>query len=194
MLLREMAGRLEVICGCMFAGKTTALIRRLADAAAAGHCVRGFKHTLDTRYHPTHIASHDAARWEAFAADDAAAILARSAGAGVIGIDEVHFFGRAVLSVCMALRAAGCVVIVAGIDHDAWGRSFPPLRELAALADEVRVLTAPCTRCTRPARFSQRLVPLADAVMVGGRAEYAPRCAACFEPVPAPPVPARYDG
>ena len=40
-------GRLEVICGPMFAGKTTELRRRLLEAQAAGHVVMAIKPAMD---------------------------------------------------------------------------------------------------------------------------------------------------
>ena len=52
------AGRLVVICGCMFAGKTTRLIELLRTAAAAGRRVLAVKHADDTRYDPTRLATH----------------------------------------------------------------------------------------------------------------------------------------
>jgi thymidine kinase len=77
-------------------------------------------------------------------------------------------------------------VLVAGIDHDAWGQDFPPLPLLAPHADEDLILCAPCTLCGRPARYSERVAPVVGGDMVGGPGDYLPRCAACFHPLPDP--------
>jgi thymidine kinase len=177
------AGRIEVICGCMFSGKTARLIDRLAAAAGRGLPTAAFKHVLDVRYDSCHLATHDGRRCEAVAVGDAGEIVQRSAGADVIGIDEAQFFGAALITMCTTLRDLGRHVIVAGIDHDAWGHPFTPLPELKELADAVEVLHVPCRVCGRPARYSQRMVPVRDGNMVGGPAEYEPRCAACFQPL-----------
>jgi thymidine kinase len=56
------------------------------------------------------------------------------------------------------------------------------------MADEVELLDTPCTVCGRAARFSQRMVPVVDGNLVGGPAEFEPRCPAHFTPLP-PPAP-----
>lgn len=181
-------GRIEVICGCMFAGKTARLIERLEAARQAGRTVRAFKHALDARYDAGHLATHDGRRFDALVTADADEIVRHGATADVVGIDEAQFFGRPLVGACVTLRGQGRQVIVVGIDHDAWGQEFVPLPQLKRLADHVEVLCVPCTRCGAPARFSQRMVPVKNADMVGGPAEYEPRCARCFQPLP-PPAP-----
>ncbi|MBK9120752.1 MAG: thymidine kinase [Phycisphaerales bacterium] len=181
-------GRLIVVCGCMFAGKTTRLIDQLVAAHLAGRRVLACKHHFDDRYDPAQLATHDRRRFQAVALETATEVLAEAATAEVIGIDEGHFFGRKLVGVCENLVARGCEVWVAGIDHDAWGQPFPPFPELKTIADEVEVLQIPCTVCRAPARYSQRLHPVTDGYMVGGPGDYEPRCAAHFQPLP-PPAP-----
>jgi thymidine kinase len=183
-----MAGRLEVICGCMFAGKTARLIALLEAARVRGRRVLAFKHRLDARYDPRHLATHDGRRFDSLTADEPGEIVDRCTAADVIGIDEAQFFGRGLVGACEQMRARGQRVIVAGIDHDAWGRPFPPLPQLKEVADAVEQMHAACTICGHPARFSQRVAPLGDADMVGGPGEYQPRCQTCFVPLP-PPAP-----
>lgn len=181
-------GRLEIICGCMFAGKTGRLIALLEAAGARGLRVVAFKHQLDARYDPANLATHDGRRFDALTADSPAGIPGRCSTADVVGIDEAQFFGRGLVAVCEHLRTRGQRVIVAGIDHDAWGRPFPPLPQLREIADAVEMMHVGCTICGRPARFSQRVVPLNGPDMVGGPGQYQPRCQACFVPLP-PPAP-----
>ena len=183
-------GRIELICGCMFTGKTGRLIDELVAARSAGLTVRAFKHPLDRRYGLRYLATHDGRRLPAEAVASAAEIIERSAGVAVAGIDEAQFFGRGLVRACRSLRARGQRVLVAGIDFDAWGRPFPPLPQLKQLADHVEVLCVPCSvaGCDQPACYSQRMVPVTDPDMVGGPEEYRPRCAAHFQPLP-PPAP-----
>ena len=180
-------GRIEVICGCMFAGKTALLIERLSEARAAGRRVRAFKHSLDTRYDVTRLATHDGRTFEAIPAADADAILRSRGDAEVIGIDEAQFFGRGLVAACQALHEAGVRVVLAGIHNDAWGRPFPPFPQLEPLQASRDVLRAACRACGAPGEFSQRMAPVTDEFMVGGVGDYEPRCAACFEPLPEPP-------
>ena len=52
-------GRIEVICGCMFSGKTEELIRRLKRATFARQRVEIFKPAIDVRYSAEDVVSHD---------------------------------------------------------------------------------------------------------------------------------------
>lgn len=183
--LAQMA-ELTVVCGCMFAGKTRRLIELLQAHQQAGRRVAAFKHALDTRYDPCRLATHDQRRFRAEAVRDSAELTVRCEGWEVVGVDEAHFFGRSLTAACETICSRGQILLLAGLDHDAWGRPFPPVPELAARAGRVETLTTRCSRCGQPARYSQRLVPVTDPAMVGGPAEYEARCRACFTPLPAP--------
>ena len=52
-------GRIEVICGSMFSGKTEELIRRMKRAQFARQKVEIFKPAIDTRYSIEEVVSHD---------------------------------------------------------------------------------------------------------------------------------------
>ncbi|MFC2488384.1 MAG: thymidine kinase, partial [Alloprevotella sp.] len=52
-------GRIEVICGSMFSGKTEELIRRLNRARIAQQKVEIYKPMIDTRYSEEDVVSHD---------------------------------------------------------------------------------------------------------------------------------------
>jgi len=177
-------GRLEVIYGCMFAGKTTELLRRLADARAAGRSAAAVKPRGDCRSGRSRLATHTGATLEAFDAADASQI---PDAAEVIGVDEAHFFGAALTPVCRALVARGRRVIVAGVHLDHRGRPFEPFPELLPMADEALHLFAPCARCGRPAIHSHRKgpAPPGNRIVVGGAELYEPLCPGCFAPAPA---------
>lgn len=186
----------------MFSGKTGRLIAALRAARDAGRCVLAVKHVEDRRYAADLLATHDGRSFPARTARSAAELEALSlattdsiaprerstpfsAGSPrpLIAVDEAQFFDDALVEVCRRLAARGVEVVVAGIDHDAWGRPFPPLPRLKELADEVCVLTAACTVCGSAARFSQRVTPVVEGRMVGGAGDYEPRCGTCFVPL-----------
>ncbi|MGB2385377.1 MAG: thymidine kinase, partial [Flavobacteriales bacterium] len=52
-------GRIEVVCGPMFSGKTEELLRRVRRAQIAAQPTVIFKPTTDTRYQKNHVTSHD---------------------------------------------------------------------------------------------------------------------------------------
>ena len=52
-------GRIEVVCGSMFSGKTEELIRRMRRAQFARQKVEIFKPAIDVRYSEEDVVSHD---------------------------------------------------------------------------------------------------------------------------------------
>jgi thymidine kinase len=176
------AGRLEVICGPMFAGKTTELMRRIGHAESLGLAVAVLRPSRDTRSMHDSIETHDGQRHQARETLHAGLVAAHAGSAPVIAIDEAHFFGEPLLQPCMALVAEGRRVIVAGIDLDHFGLLFEPFPALLAAAHEVVRLQGTCARCGAPSTRTQRLVASTARIVVGGAESYEPRCAACFAP------------
>lgn len=174
-------GRLEVVCGPMFAGKSTRLLARCAELAAQGLEVQAFKPASDDRYDGArHIVTHDGRRLEATPIAGANEILAATAPAVIV--DEIHFLGDALVEPCMRLVRGGRIVIVAGVDRDHRGRPFAPFPAMLCEADRVDKLHATCARCEGPACHSQRLVASDERIVVGGAEAYEPRCRTCFRP------------
>jgi thymidine kinase len=164
----------------MYSGKTTELIRRLEEAERAGLAVASIVPARDTRYGAGRIATHGGA-WRAAAAIGAAGEVASATGdAAVVGIDEGHFFGDALLEPVTALMSRGTRVIVAGVALDHRGRPFAPFPGLCAVAHEVTRLYAPCAVCGKPAVHSQRMFGGEEAIVVGGAGMYEARCEGCF--------------
>ncbi len=175
-------GRLEVICGPMFSGKTSELIRRLQAAAEAGDRVIAIKPRADIRCGPAQIATHTGRSFAAVAAAAASGLHGAAGQALVIGVEEAHFYGPDAAGPLRALVAAGKRVIVVGVEIDHRGRPFEPFATLLPEAHEVTRLTAICARCGAAAIHSQRLVAASGRIVVGGAEAYEPRCEACFEP------------
>jgi thymidine kinase len=173
-------GRLEIICGCMFSGKTTELLRRLAEAEVRGLGVAAVGPARDTRYGAARLATHTGAWRAAAAIADAGELVAAAGAAAVVGVDEGHFFSDSILEPVAELVSRGRRVIVAGVPIDHRGRPFPPFPALSAVADEVVRLYAPCAACGAPAVHSQRMGGGDDAIVVGGAGMYEARCEGCF--------------
>ncbi len=174
-------GRVEVICGSMFSGKTEELIRRLKRAKFARQRVEIFKPTIDTRYSEEDVVSHDQNSIRSTPIDSSAAILLLAADIDVVGIDEAQFFDDGLVDVCNQLANSGIRVIVAGLDMDFQGRPFGPIPNLLAVADEVTKVHAICVKCGALAYVSHRLVKDSRRVMLGEQLEYEPLCRECFQ-------------
>lgn len=180
-------GRLEVICGSMFSGKSEELIRRLKRAKIAKKKILTFKHTFDTRSSAHTVASHDGNTLTAIALAEASELLNYETDhVDVIGIDEVQFFSHDSIPVILQLLDQGKRIVVAGLNLDYRGIPFGPMPTLISLADTVTKLSAICILCGADAYFSQRLVNGTPAshddplVQVGAEECYQARCRSCF--------------
>jgi thymidine kinase len=189
----DKAGRLEVICGSMFSGKTEELMRRLKRAEYAKQSVLTIKHFIDQRAHQNYdcIFSHEGRQRKAcLVGNDAASVTQLNElvdeGTGVVGIDEGHFFKPNIVPAVQQLVQRGKRVLVAGLDLDFRGEPFEVMSQLMALADDVLKLKAICVCCGQDAHHTQRLVNGQPAhyddpiIMVGAEECYEARCRCCF--------------
>jgi thymidine kinase len=174
----------------MFSGKTEELIRRVKRAILARQRVQAFKPRIDDRYDPHRIVSHGAISVDAIAIATSASLEERILDrTDVVAIDEAQFFDRGIVEVCDRLANRGLRVIAAGLDQDYLGRPFAPMPELMAIAEQVTKVNAICSVCGGTASRSQRIIPNATTVLVGGAESYEARCRGCFEPREVPPAP-----
>ena len=174
-------GRIEVICGSMFSGKTEELIRRMKRAKFAKQKVEIFKPAIDTRYSEEDVVSHDQNSIHSTPIDASGAILLLASDIDVVGIDEAQFLDDNLVDVCNELANRGIRVIIAGLDMDFKGVPFGPIPALFAIADEVTKVHAICVKCGALAYVSHRLVADEHRVMLGEQAEYEPLCRACYQ-------------
>ncbi len=175
-------GWIEVICGCMFSGKTEELIRRLRRAEIARQNIAIFKPRIDKRYSDDHIVSHSDDRLKSIVVDSAAEILSLAKDARVVGIDEAQFFKMDLVEVCESLASAGKRVIIAGLDQDYRGKPFEPIPQLLAVAEYITKTLAICVICGNPADRTQRKTQSEERIVVGAKDIYEARCRKCFVP------------
>jgi thymidine kinase len=178
-------GWVEVICGCMFSGKTEELIRRMTRAQIARQKLQVFKPELDNRYGREFVASHDANRIESIPVANSLEILAQLDDATrVVGIDEAQFFDSGLVEVVERLAKRGIRVVIAGLDMDFKGRPFGPIPQLLATAESVTKLSAICMVCGAPATRSQRVTSSEETVQLGAQESYEARCRSHHHPEP----------
>lgn len=186
-------GKLEVICGPMFAGKSEELIRRVMRAYYAQQTVLVVKPAIDTRSACNTITSHRGTTCTAQAINTPQDLLDLVAKGhptegeyNVIGIEEVQFFSDEIIKVILTLTTQGKRVIVAGLDLDYRGEPFGCIAPLLALADSVTKLQPICVICGEDAYRSQRLINEKPArysdplIMIGAEESYQARCKQCY--------------
>lgn len=179
-------GRLEVITGSMFAGKTEELIRRIRRLQYAKKNYLVFKPAIDNRYSKEEVVSHNGDSVQSIVIQDPLEIFDYiDDKLDAVAIDEVQFLKPTIVPVLDSLADRGIRVIAAGLDCDFRGEPFGCMPELLTRAELVTKLTAICTECGAPATRTQRLVNQKPAsyydpvVLVGAKESYEPRCRQC---------------
>ena len=190
-------GILEVITGCMFAGKTEELIRRINVFKFAKKEVVVFKPKIDNRYSENLIVSHAGSSVKSVLVQKSTEILEfmkQHPEYEILAIDEVQFFDEDIVLVINDLADAGKRVMVAGLDMNFRGEPFGVMPILMTQAEFVTKLTAVCTQCGSPGTRTQRLVNGKPAkyddplILVGASESYEARCRHCHHIVGRPTV------
>lgn len=175
-------GRIEVITGGMFSGKSEELVRRLRRAAIARQRVQVFKPVTDTRHEPERLITRDNRELAARAVASSEELLAAlEPEVEVVGIDEAQFFDQQLVERVEDLADRGLRVIVAGLDLDFRRLPFGPMPQLMARAELVDKMHAVCVVCGGAASFSQRIAGGDERIQVGDTEAYEARCRTCYE-------------
>lgn len=182
---RRKKGKLTVLAGPMFSGKTGKLVAMVEVFTRMGHRVLTVKPKLDNRYGgKDEIHSHDHRATGAIVVDGESPhdivekILAD--GADKVIFDEVQFFDKEkVKDVISVLLKKGIHVIAAGLMYDYQRRPFGATPDLIGLADESLEMMAICQRCGSLARHSERVKGSSGQIDVGAADKYIAVCERC---------------
>lgn len=175
------SGKLEVIWGGMFSGKSEELMRRLRRAQFAKQKIQLFKPAKDVRYSPNQVVSHNNLQMNAVIIEQSAEIFHHlQPDTQVIGIDEAQFLDLQLVEICSQLADQGFRVIVAGLDQTFDKKPFGPMPHLAAEAEILDKLNAVCVNCGAAASRSYRLGSCTDQVMLGEKDKYQALCRHCY--------------
>jgi thymidine kinase len=183
-----MNGRLEVITGPMYSGKSEELLRRLRRAEIAGKKVIVAKPDIDSRYDKKKVVSHNGSMMDAVLVKNSMNLRIQTVGYDVVGIDEVQFLEGDTLLEDLRKMAVRQNVIASGLDMTFRLEPFGIMPQLLAVAERIDKLTAICHSCGEEATQTQRLIDGKPAsltgptVLVGGLDSYEARCPRCWEP------------
>ena len=161
---------LHLIYGCMFAGKTTALMKQIQMFKTRGAKCLVITHEIDTRYSEGHISTHDNVHMKSVSTSNL--MLTNIVEYDAIFIDEAQFFYDLVpfAYLCRKHRKFLCV---AGLNANFRGELFGEMHLLLPHATSLDYLTATC-KCGKPAMYSKRISDGNELVNV--HATYAPVC------------------
>ena len=182
---------ITVICGPMFAGKTTMVISEIDAALTGGETVIVVKPLRDQRYAAgsTSIVSHDGVARNAVLIESLTEWWRRRRmdqqhQTNRVFVDEGQFFTEQdMLTFLKAVRQHTDVsVVIAGLDLDHARRPFESMTVAIEQADSITRLRSKCSKCgSLDAVFTSRIVNTQDRFYVGGAESYEARCETCYQ-------------
>lgn len=169
-----MSGRIEIILGCMFSGKSTELMRRISRYEAIGHKTLIINSSLDSRTGDS-IKTHTNRKKEALKCKQLMNIIKNPlfTTAKVIGIDEAQFFSD-IREFLLETESLNKIFIISGLDGDSERRPFGKILDCIPLCDEVTKLTAMdmVDKDGTPAIFTKRIIDNEDQICIGTAGDY----------------------
>jgi thymidine kinase len=174
-----MAGRLELIMGCMFSGKSTEMIRRLKRYKAINKKILVINSSKDVRNPKAVLQTHDNITFDCVKTDNLLTLFCTDEiqTADIIAIDEAQFFSQLRDFVERVLEM-NKHIIVAGLDGDYKQCIFGDILYLIPLADEVDKLKAMCMKCNNGTLgpFTKRIIDNTEQELIGANEMYKSVC------------------
>lgn len=174
-------GKIKLILGPMFSGKSTRLIEIVRKYAFKNKKTIMIKYFGDQRYsEKSEVVTHDLIKYDSIDCKnlrDSFEILKKY---DVIGIDEGQFFPDLV-EVCEELALLKKIVIIAALNGDFRMEPFPVISKIISKADKIKLLKAYCFNCHKDANFSLRIVKSNETVLIGAGEAYKPACRECHK-------------
>ena len=177
------AGRIEVIVGPMFAGKTTEMLRRIDRAELGRRRCIVMKYNKDQRYSVEKVSTHDENMHDAIPCAELMPHFNTCLAYDVVGVDEGQFFPD-VVEFSEKLANYGKTVIVAALDGTFQRRPFGHVLELMSKCESITKLTAVCKVTGGDAAFSKRTVNSNDIELIGGAESYTAASRSAFNEKP----------
>ena len=176
-----MFGRIDIIMGCMFSGKSTEIIRLINRYKALDKKIIIINHKNDDRYKKNSISTHSNINVNCISLDNLKVIKTDASynyiNTDVIVIEEAQFFNDLYDFAIKAADNDNKIVIVAGLDGDSNREEFGDIIKLIPKCDSVIKLHALCSVCKDGtlAPFTKRLVENKEQVLIGVN-EFIPVC------------------
>jgi len=174
-----MTGKLELIIGPMFSGKSTELIRRIRLLQTINKKVLIAKPAIDSRYNKNSITSHNYESVECLVLNRLDDISNEAVQEyDTIIIDEGQFFPDLKTTVTYWICNYSVSVIIGGLDGDFQRNPIGKILDLIPYADKCQKLNSLCCLCKdgTEAPFTKRIVASTDTVLVGGAEYYTAVC------------------
>jgi thymidine kinase len=172
-------GKIELIIGPMFSGKSTRLIEQMRKYVYKAKKTIMVKYYADQRYsEKSEVVTHDLIKYDSINCKLLRNSFETLKQYDVIGIDEGQFFADLV-EICEELALMGKIILIAALNGDFRMEPFPVIQRIIAKADKIKLLKAYCFNCHKDAKFSLRIVQSNETVLIGAGEAYKPACREC---------------
>jgi thymidine kinase len=171
-------GKLELIIGPMFSGKSTELIREIRLAKIIDKKVLVIKPLIDNRYSKNEITAHSFESEKCETIEKLEYVDDRVIAYDLIIIDEGQFFPDLKQMVLNWVDNRKLHVIVGGLDGDFKRQPIGQILDLIPYADKCKKIASLCKYCNdgTKALFSYRKIKNEQQVQIGGAESYVPLC------------------
>ena len=168
-----MSGKLNLIIGPMFSGKSTILLTRYRRYRIAGKRCLLVKYAKDNRYDNSEemLVTHDQIKYKAVSCQHLSEIEELVKEHDVICIDEIQFYPDA-SETCDRWANGGKIVETCGLSGDFRRQPFPQISTLIALCDDIQHVKAVCEATGIDAPFSKRLTSEEEQEVIGSTDKY----------------------
>ena len=164
-------GRINLICGPMYSGKTSELYRRYKRYKLAGKKCILVKYENDKRYNDTKIVTHDNLEYEAINCLNLIEIEDYVLQYEVICIDEIQFYSDAA-KCCDEWANKGHIIEVCGLNGDYNREPFEQISLLIPKLENITFLTAIDEKSGDEASFTKRIIKSNKKELIGGKETY----------------------
>ena len=172
-------GRIELILGPMFSGKSTRLIGVIRKFTYKAKKTIMIKFYADKRFtEKSEVVTHDLLKYDSIECKNLREHFDKIKNYDVIGIDEGQFFSDLV-EVCEELALMKKTIIIAALNGDFRMEPFPVIAKIIPKADKIKLLKAYCFNCHKDAKFTLRIVQSNETVLIGAGEAYKPACREC---------------
>lgn len=182
-----MSGKIELVIGCMYSGKSTELQRRIRRFLSIKKRVMVIKHASDIRYdNGSYLSTHDRTSIPCISVNKLDFIKTKEPedlystfiNTDVIVIEEGQFFPDLLEMIVYAADIMEKHCIVGGLNGDFQRNPFGDINLLVPHAESIHKLSALCVICNdgTTAHFSKRITESQEQILVGSENHYVPVC------------------
>ena len=183
----QIISALHLFMGCMFAGKSTELLRQYKinqQRFRNKNEILIINHAADIRYAEegkSVVSTHNKEQLESQSVSCLKTLQESEEyiQSKVILIDEAQFFTGLYDFVIKAVEDDNKIVYVFGLDADSDRKSFGELLQLIPMATTYKKLFAKCD-CGADAIHTKRIVESNEQMLVGSQDSYIPVCRRCY--------------